>query len=80
MVVGKTEGGDLMVRGTRVVEINGDREEITVSGVVRREDISPENTVYSYQMADLKVSYKGKGPYYRAQRMGILGWLLGWLF
>ncbi|HIE04599.1 MAG TPA: flagellar basal body L-ring protein FlgH [Candidatus Latescibacteria bacterium] len=79
-VVGRTEDGNFIIRGTRSVEINGDEEEITITGVVRPEDISPENTVYSYQIADLKISYKGKGPYYRGQRIGILGWLLGWLF
>ncbi|HID10817.1 MAG TPA: flagellar basal body L-ring protein FlgH [Candidatus Latescibacteria bacterium] len=79
-VVGNTENGDLVVRGVRKVEVNGDREEIVITGVVRPEDISSDNTVYSYQIADLRISYKGKGPYYRGQRMGILGWLLGWLF
>ncbi|RKY62930.1 MAG: hypothetical protein DRP95_00235 [Candidatus Latescibacterota bacterium] len=79
-VVGRTENGALLIKGVRTMDINGDREEITITGIVRPEDISSANTVYSYQIADLRISYKGKGPYYRGQRMGILGWLLGWLF
>ena len=79
-IVGKTENGDLIIEGRRTVEINGDKEEITLSGVVRPQDVSAENTVYSYYIANAQITYKGKGAMHRGQRPGVLSWLLGWLF
>lgn len=79
-IVGKTENGDLIIEGRRTVEINGDKEEIALSGIVRPQDVTAENTVYSYHIANAQITYKGKGAMYRGQRPGVLSWLLGWLF
>lgn len=74
------DNGDLVIRGSRVVEINGEKEIITLSGVVRPEDISPANTVYSYNIADAQISYKGKGAISTGGRPGILTRIINWLF
>jgi len=54
--------GNLLLEGTRNVTINDDSQTITISGVVRPYDISPDNTVLSIYMADAQIKYKGKGP------------------
>ena len=41
--------------------INGEKQTIKISGVIRPYDISPENTVYSYQLANLKILYDKDG-------------------
>ena len=62
--------GNLMLEGTRQVVVNDDTQMITVSGLVRPEDISSDNTVLSMYMADAKIGYVGEGPI--AQKPGIV--------
>lgn len=79
-VVGVRENGDLLVEGSRVIGINSDKEMLTLTGVVRSEDVGADNTVYSYQIADAQISYRGKGA---ASNGGKPGWImrfLNWVF
>jgi len=72
--------GDLVIEGTRTVGISGDRETLALTGVVRQKDISPDNTVDSYLIADAEIHYTGKGNANTASRPGFLSRLFGWLF
>ena len=62
--------GNLVLEGTRRVTVNDDIQIITVSGIVRPEDIRSDNTVLSIYMADAQIRYDGKGP--MMQKPGIL--------
>jgi flagellar L-ring protein FlgH len=53
--------GDLVVEGVREIEINGDRQIVVLSGVVRVADIAPSNTVLSTQIGQLRIRYFGRG-------------------
>lgn len=64
--------GYLVVRGEKRIGINQGEEFISVSGVVRPIDISPNNTVLSTQLANAQVAYRGKGSLNDANRMGWL--------
>ncbi len=79
-VVGVEENGDLAIEGSRVMSIDSDKETLFLSGIVRPKDISTNNTVYSYQIADAQVSFKGKGQSYEASRPGILTRIINWIF
>ena len=70
----------LIVEGIKTMEINEDLEVMTLSGIVQPEHISSSNTIYSYQIANAKITYKGKGSVSQGQRIGILGRVLNWLF
>jgi flagellar L-ring protein FlgH len=74
------ENGDLVIEGSRSVGISNDRETMTLSGVVRQRDISPENSVDSYLIADAQISYRGKGVISDGSRPGLLMRLLNWIF
>jgi len=79
-VVGVRENGDLVIEGSRVVGINNDKEMLTLTGIVRSEDVRSDNTIYSYQIADAQITYRGKGA---AANGGKPGWImrfLNWLF
>jgi flagellar L-ring protein precursor FlgH len=79
-VAGVRPNGDLVIEGTRVIGINSDKEMLTLTGVVRAEDVTPENSIYSYQIADAQISYRGKGA---AANGGKPGWImrfLNWVF
>ncbi len=53
--------GSLVVEGAKELEINGERQLITVRGVVRSVDLTPGNTVRSDHLAQLEVRINGKG-------------------
>jgi flagellar L-ring protein precursor FlgH len=68
--------GNLVIRGSREITVNYEKQYIIVQGVVRPEDISPENTVLSTYIADAKIDYTGKGDLSRQQRQGWLSRLI----
>lgn len=53
--------GDLVVEGVREIEINGDRQIVVLSGVVRPVDIDQNNVVLSTQIGQLRIRYFGRG-------------------
>ncbi len=79
-VVEVRNNGDLVIEGHRVIGINGDEESIFVSGVVRSKDITPDNTIESYLIADAEISYTGKGNATTGSRPGFLTRLVNWIF
>jgi flagellar L-ring protein precursor FlgH len=64
--------GNLIVRGEKWITLNRGDEFIRISGIVRAEDISPDNTIISTRLADARISYSGSGELAEAQRMGWL--------
>ena len=53
---------------------------IQVKGIVRPSDISPNNTVLSYNISDAELSFEGNGIIDNAQKPGLLSKLFHWLF
>lgn len=53
--------GLLVVRGEKWLQLNKGSEYIRISGLVRREDISPDNTISSTRVADVRIAYSGTG-------------------
>lgn len=53
--------GLLAVRGEKWLRLNQGDEYIRFSGIVRKQDISPDNTVNSERVADARITYSGTG-------------------
>ena len=53
--------GDLYIEGTKVVLINNEEYHLYVSGLVRRADIAPDNTIPSSRIADAQIEFTGRG-------------------
>lgn len=53
--------GTYSVGGRQTITINGEQQRIMLSGIVRPEDISPQNTVLSTRLADARITYTGHG-------------------
>jgi len=53
--------GDLGLEGVREIGINGDRQMIVLTGVVRPSSITRSNIVYSSQVGQLRIRYFGNG-------------------
>ena len=72
--------GQLVVQGTQTIRQNTDEQTITITGIIRPEDVSYDNTVQSSSVADAKLKIEGKGPLSSKQRQGILSQLFNFLF
>ncbi len=71
-VVRVLDNGLLLLEGRRAVVVNDETQVLAFSGTVRPEDITPENTVRSTQVADAEVTIVGKGLLEEKQRPGLL--------
>jgi flagellar L-ring protein FlgH len=74
------DNGNLMIEGTKVVEVNDEKGIIKVTGLVRPRDIQPNNLIYSSSIADAQITYSGKGTVNDGHRPGILARLINWIF
>lgn len=79
-VVGRKDNGDLLIEGARQIEVNGEKEVVTVSGAVNPLIIPPDNTIEAFRIADLQITYKGKGVATEGSRPGFFLRLVNWLF
>ena len=72
--------GDFRIEGQREVDINGEREQIKLAGIIRPRDIAPDNTILSSFIADAQILYDGKGIVDSGHEPGIIAKVLNWLF
>ncbi len=73
------DNGDFRVEGQREVNINGERERIKLSGIIRPRDITPDNTILSTYVADAMIMYDGKGIIDAGHEPGIMTKILNWI-
>lgn len=69
-VVQRLPNGNLRIRGEKWVTLNQGREFIRLSGIIRPEDIDPDNSLQSYRIADAQITYSSKGVLAAANKMG----------
>lgn len=60
-VVSVLQNGNLVVRGEKLITLNHGDEYVQVSGVIRPEDIQPDNTILSKRIANAQITYSGEG-------------------
>jgi flagellar L-ring protein precursor FlgH len=78
-VIKVLDNGNLVIEGSKVVEINDEKEIIKLSGVVRPSDIESNNTIFSYNIADAQITYSGKGTVHTGERPGLIARFLNWI-
>ncbi|WP_207308715.1 flagellar basal body L-ring protein FlgH [Marinobacter caseinilyticus] len=64
--------GVLRIRGEKWLSLTTGDEYIRLTGMVRPEDITPNNTIASTRIADARISYGGTGDFDQANQMGWL--------
>ncbi|MBW2368701.1 MAG: flagellar basal body L-ring protein FlgH [Deltaproteobacteria bacterium] len=69
-VVDVLPGGNLVLFGRREMKVNNEVQYITVSGIVRRQDIGADNRIKSTYLADARIEYIGQGVIADKQRPG----------
>lgn len=65
--------GLLLVRGEKWMTLNRGEEFIRIRGLIRQEDIRPDNTIFSTKLADARITYSGSGELADASRQGWAG-------
>ena len=79
-VVGVAPNGNLKVQGDKIVTLNRENQVIILTGMVRQEDISADNSVLSTRLADARVSYKGYGSVSDKQGVPLVHRLFDWVW
>jgi flagellar L-ring protein precursor FlgH len=69
-VVEVMANGNLVVRGEKQMALSEGSEIIQVAGVIRPEDVSPNNSVLSTRLANAQITYRGTGDMAAASRAG----------
>jgi flagellar L-ring protein precursor FlgH len=78
-IIEELPDGLLRVSGEQLLTINDEKQQIRINGVVRPDDISYENTVFSYRLADAEIDIVGDGVLADAQKQNIIYRALKWL-
>jgi len=68
VIVDRLPNGNLVLAGRQEVRINGELRELTVSGIIRPEDVTSDNTINHTQIAEARISYGGRGQISAVQR------------
>ncbi|GAN00254.1 flagellar L-ring protein FlgH [alpha proteobacterium U9-1i] len=76
VIVDRLSNGNLVIAGRQEVRINAELRELTVSGIIRPEDIDANNTIDQTQIAEARIAYGGRGQISAVQRPN-LGQRLG---
>ena len=72
LVTERLPNGYLRVAGEKVLELNQGSEYLRLTGIVRPEDIAPDNSVLSTRIAQADISYSGRGALAQANAQGWL--------
>jgi flagellar L-ring protein precursor FlgH len=73
---GVDSNGNFIVSGEQLIVINNEKQTIRVSGLVRPDDISADNTVPSWRVAGTDIQVLGKGLLSQKSSPGLLTRLL----
>jgi len=64
---------NLVVQGEKWFVLNQGKEYIRIAGVIRPQDVSPDNTLQSSKLADAQIAYSGEGFLADANNQGWFG-------
>jgi len=79
-VVDVLPNGNLVIRGTRLIQVNRENQYIFVQGIVRPEDISSTNVILSTYIADAVIELNGYGAIADKQGPGLVARVLDWVW
>lgn len=71
--------GMLKIKGVQDITVNGEKQRVSVSGLIRVKDISKNNSIFSYQISDAVIEISGDGDLNRAQKQNIFFRFFNWV-
>lgn len=78
-IISVLPSGNYLIEGNRYVEVNDEKQTIDVTGEIRPDDISSDNTVLSTRVANAKIKFTGTGPASETAKPGLLTRVMSWL-
>jgi flagellar L-ring protein precursor FlgH len=69
-VVEVMPNGNLVLRGEKQLALTEGTEVIQVAGIIRPDDVAPNNTVQSRRLANAQIAYRGTGDLANATKAG----------
>jgi flagellar L-ring protein precursor FlgH len=71
-VIAVYPNGNMVIQGQKQLTLNQGDEYVTITGVIRREDVRPDNTISSTRIANAQLAYTGSGTLDQSNSMGWL--------
>ncbi len=68
VVTERLPNGNFVIAGRQEVSVNHELRELRVAGVIRPEDITAENTIDYFKVAEARIAYGGRGVISRVQK------------
>ena len=72
VVDGVDREGNLQIIGEQNITVNNEKQRIALTGIVRPEDVTPDNVVASWRIVNAHIEFKGDGILARKQSPGLL--------
>lgn len=69
----------LVIEGAQTLTVNGESQRIRLRGLVRPQDVSAENTVWSNRIANAELELDGVGVVSESQRQSVIYRFFKWL-
>ena len=71
--------GNLILTASKEVSVSGEVQVVTLTGIARQKDITPDDTVLSTSLAEARIHITGSGPLNDAQRRTLVTRALDWI-
>ncbi len=79
-VIRVLDNGNLLIEGRRQVTVNAEDQYLIISGIVRPQDITADNTVASQYVADARIVFTGEGVVNDKMRPGWMTRVVDWVW
>jgi len=79
-VIQVLDNGNLVIEGKRQVTVNAEDQYLVITGIVRPDDITSDNTIQSKYIADARIFYTGQGVVNDKMKPGWLTRIIDWVW
>ncbi len=79
-IVRMLPNGNLVIEGRRMLTVNAEDQYMVITGIIRPEDITTDNLIYSQYIADARIVYAGKGVVDDKMRPGWMTRIVDWVW